>query len=735
MQARNRAVYLNFRKSLSGEIFPNVSCLSRVETAGLLKIMKNSYLFPLAALVLCASSSCDKPSSEVAQKIAALEQKNAAAAQRQLELEQQIEDQKLASERDGIERERVKIEEDRAELERQQGDAAAAQEAALRQREESLAKREGKLELFQSALEEKQDNLRSRDQKLSTRDREVAGREALPFEQTEQRQPVGDYGMFYESLSSYGSWFETPDYGYVWQPVVVRDTNWRPYSHGRWVCSDRGWTWVSEEPFGWATYHYGRWALLRGRGWIWVPGSEWAPSWVSWRENDNHIGWAPLPPETLAYRGQQWDSTVDVQFGIGAAWFNFVEVQNFANPVYRHCLPVSGNVTFLQQTTNITYIHIQKNQVICGGPQYQRVSDRVGRPFPFYRLEVDQHPRQSRDSLGMRPRIQGDRLMVSAPNMDAGWNDGLKPRRIKGRMESVSVERDGELNREIGDRYRQSREEGRQKAEQSITELGGHEKFEQSRNERLQENRRQANQGVRQLPKSDSRGAVPNPARPQPENIGNRGFVPAKPDGKKMPTPEVALRPSDEERKRSEVEADRIRPAATLPPRVVRGDDPKLPLGQSPKNERDGPRVAPKDDSAQEREQARQRQQQQLQEKQQLEKQREAEQAREAQKEVVNRRQQEQVQQRQQEQAQQRQQEQAQQRQQEKAQQRQQEQAQQRQQEQAQQRQQEQAQQRQQEQAQQRQQEQAQQRQQAENQRQREAKDKNDQDEQRKRNR
>ena len=79
--------------------------------------------------------------------------------------------------------------------------------------------------------------------------------------------------MFYDSLSSYGSWFETPDYGYVWQPVVVRDSDWRPYTRGRWACSDRGWTWISDEPFGWATYHYGRWALLRGHGWVWVPGS------------------------------------------------------------------------------------------------------------------------------------------------------------------------------------------------------------------------------------------------------------------------------------------------------------------------------------------------------------------------------------------------------------------------------------------------------------------------------
>src|SRR6478609_8523901 len=331
-------------------------------------IMKNSHLISVAAFALFAATGCDRTPSDAEKKISELERKNNEAADRQRELEQQLEDQKLAAERDSIERERVRIEEDRAELERQKGEAAAAQDEALRAREEALANREGKLEQFQSALEEKQDDLQESKQQLNERERDLAGREALPFqESSEPSEPVADYDTFYDSLAPYGSWFETPDYGYVWQPVVVRDSNWRPYSRGRWVCSDRGWTWVSEEPFGWATYHYGRWALLRGRGWIWAPGTEWAPCWVSWRENDNHIGWAPLPPETLAYQGHHWDSSVDVRFAISAWCFNFVEIQHFGRPVYRHCLPHSGNSQWFQQTANITNIHMLNRQVICGG--------------------------------------------------------------------------------------------------------------------------------------------------------------------------------------------------------------------------------------------------------------------------------------------------------------------------------------------------------------------------------
>nr|MDH4444966.1 hypothetical protein [Akkermansiaceae bacterium] len=451
--------------------------------------MKFPYLIVAAAFLSWAAVACKKSDPAVAQRIAELEKKNREASERQGELERQIEDQKLAVERDAIERERMQLETDREALERRTHEVGAAENEAIRNRELTLAHREKQLEQQKSTLEAKGDRLEQQDQQLSEREREVAGRQALSVKPTEPRGAVGDYGMFYDSLSSYGSWFETPDYGYVWQPVAVRDAMWRPYYRGRWVCSDRGWTWLSEEPFGWATYHYGRWALLRGRGWVWVPGTEWAPCWVSWRENDRYIGWAPLPPESLAYRGRSWDAAVDVQLGIGAGWYHFMEVRHFADPVYRYRLPATQSISFYQQTTNITFIHTENRQVICGGPGYKRLSDRIGKPLPFYRLELDQRARQSRDTLGMRSRVEGNRLVVNAPNIDAEWNEGLKPKRIKGRMDQVAVERDSGLKKEVGENFRRSREEGREKAKQSIAALGGSENFERVRNEKLKENR------------------------------------------------------------------------------------------------------------------------------------------------------------------------------------------------------------------------------------------------------
>src|ERR1700720_2106825 len=80
--------------------------------------------------------------------------------------------------------------------------------------------------------------------------------------------------FFYNNLNG-GSWFEVEPYGYCWQPdAAVNDPTWRPYADGYWAYTDDGWTWVSYEDFGWATYHYGRWTRLTDYGWGWVPGSD-----------------------------------------------------------------------------------------------------------------------------------------------------------------------------------------------------------------------------------------------------------------------------------------------------------------------------------------------------------------------------------------------------------------------------------------------------------------------------
>ena len=79
---------------------------------------------------------------------------------------------------------------------------------------------------------------------------------AVPTARADERQSIS-LDFFYDNLEPYGSWREIGDFGYCWQPSDVED-DWRPYSDGRWVYTDAGWTWDSEEPYSWAVYHYGR---------------------------------------------------------------------------------------------------------------------------------------------------------------------------------------------------------------------------------------------------------------------------------------------------------------------------------------------------------------------------------------------------------------------------------------------------------------------------------------------
>lgn len=117
-----------------------------------------------------------------------------------------------------------------------------------------------------------------------------------------------------EDLAAYGEWREAGGHGPVWYPHHV-PVGWAPYRDGRWVWVEPwGWTWLDEAPWGFAPFHYGRWANIGSR-WAWVPGAYtarpvYAPALVMWigspgwsiRFSFGHapaIGWFPLGPRDV----------------------------------------------------------------------------------------------------------------------------------------------------------------------------------------------------------------------------------------------------------------------------------------------------------------------------------------------------------------------------------------------------------------------------------------------------
>jgi hypothetical protein len=204
--------------------------------------------------------------------------------------------------------------------------------------------------------------------------------------------------FFYSNLAPYGYWIDRPSYGWVWVPRHVRH-HWRPYSYGRWVYSDYGWTWVSSEPFGWATYHYGRWYNDPDYGYEWVPGTDWGPAWVSWQQGDGYLGWAALPPEVgwnagvgLAYGG------IDLSIGL-APHYCFVPERNFlAANVGTFIVPPERNLTIIRNTTNITNMTVQGGRVFNGGMAVDRIQQVTGQPVRQFQLAAASDPRTVRVS-------------------------------------------------------------------------------------------------------------------------------------------------------------------------------------------------------------------------------------------------------------------------------------------------------------------------------------------------
>lgn len=75
----------------------------------------------------------------------------------------------------------------------------------------------------------------------------------------------------YQQLDAHGQWTQDANFGPVWLPQGT-SANWAPYREGRWDwISPWGWTWIDDAPWGFATSHYGRWAMVGSR-WGWVPG-------------------------------------------------------------------------------------------------------------------------------------------------------------------------------------------------------------------------------------------------------------------------------------------------------------------------------------------------------------------------------------------------------------------------------------------------------------------------------
>ncbi|WP_458070190.1 DUF6600 domain-containing protein [Rhodanobacter sp. BL-MT-08] len=183
----------------------------------------------------------------------------------------------------------------------------------------------------------------------SNRDRQYA--------QSTTTQYVSQDVVGYQDLAQNGDWDSYSDYGAVWYPSNV-DSNWAPYQDGSWAyIAPWGWSWVDNARWGFAPYHYGRWAHTH-RGWGWIPGP---------------IGVRPVyAPALVAFvgGGADWgrghDSGRPGYVGLGGAgpihpigWFPLGPGEIY-NPWYRSSRRYYGNVNI----TNIRVINNNRGSII-----------------------------------------------------------------------------------------------------------------------------------------------------------------------------------------------------------------------------------------------------------------------------------------------------------------------------------------------------------------------------------
>jgi hypothetical protein len=182
---------------------------------------------------------------------------------------------------------------------------------------------------------------------------------------------------FEAPLSTHGTWVEVGSHGRCWHPAGVA-VQWRPYCTGEWVWTDCGWYWQTDEPWGWACYHYGYWVVDPVYGWIWVPGVEWAPAWVSWRVGGGYVGWAPLPPPGFFFAARPKPEV-----------FVFVNSGHFADPVRPATVVVRNNVIF-SKTAEVGGVKREartatgsgsQRVMVNQGPKIEEVQKATGKTF------------------------------------------------------------------------------------------------------------------------------------------------------------------------------------------------------------------------------------------------------------------------------------------------------------------------------------------------------------------
>jgi hypothetical protein len=172
-----------------------------------------------------------------------------------------------------------------------------------------------------------------------------------------------------------------------------------------------------------------RWVLRPAFGWVWVPGTVWAPAWVAWRWGDGWAGWAALPPDA-EWRlgiGLSLDGPL-LRLGTSPEPWCFVPARDLLEPHVRHrLLPQRRSASLLASTRDATRYESAGGRPAVRGPDPEAVEEAAGRAVPRSELRDLPAP-PSR----IERRAAGGEVGVYRPRVEQ-TPEGRSPRRARPR--------------------------------------------------------------------------------------------------------------------------------------------------------------------------------------------------------------------------------------------------------------------------------------------------------------
>lgn len=249
----------------------------------------------------------------------------------------------------------------------------------------------------------------------------------------------------FDDLDFWGQWMELYPYGEVWRPSVI--VGWRPYDNGNWIWTDDGWTWVSYEPFGWITYHYGMWVYDIVWGWLWIPGYTWSPGCVDWLVYDDYVAWAPCHPDDF-YIGDPWIvNEIYVWHVVPTKDFTQNDVGRYAVR-YKSNYSVHDRSSVIHHAPSVDLVERATGRTIRAVPVELTQRGKFGdRTIQELRLPQSERERVARYRERIAQKIRADRNGTTGDRIRVRRNDRTRQQKPETREEPQGGRTDKEPSR------------------------------------------------------------------------------------------------------------------------------------------------------------------------------------------------------------------------------------------------------------------------------------------------